>query len=190
VGIRCGERAALNSAVFFDRDGVLNAAVVRDGRPHPPPSVDELQIDPDAAASIERLRGIGFKIIVVTNQPDVARGTTSRSAVEAINERLLRTLPIDALATCYHDGNDACACRKPKPGMLLSAASTHDVDLAASYIIGDRWSDIAAGQAAGCRTVWIERRYTERTPELPDAHVLSLAAACNWIMDDYYASRA
>jgi D-glycero-D-manno-heptose 1,7-bisphosphate phosphatase len=168
----------------------LNAAVVRNGRPHPPPSVEELQIDPDAPASIERLRGFGFKIIVVTNQPDVARGTTSRSAVEAINERLAEALAIDELATCFHDGHDGCPCRKPKPGMLLSAASAHGIDLRASYMVGDRWSDIAAGQAARCRTVWIARGYAERPPELPDARVDSLAAACNWIIDDCHPSRA
>jgi D-glycero-D-manno-heptose 1,7-bisphosphate phosphatase len=179
-----GGRNALTRAVFFDRDGVLNDAVVRSGHPFPPASVDELRIDPAAPVLISRLRANGFAIVVVTNQPDVARGKTTRASVEAINLRLTTELAIDALYVCYHDSADACDCRKPKPGMILEASQTHEIDLERSYMVGDRWSDIAAGRDARCKTVWIERGYEEKEPQDADAHVFTLTAACNWILDD------
>ncbi len=174
----------MTRAVFFDRDGVLNDAVVKNGHPFPPASVDELRIDSAAPESIARLRDRGFAIVVITNQPDVARGTTSRDAVEAINDRLAAELAIDAIYTCFHDNTDACECRKPKPGMLLAAARDHGIDLGSSYVVGDRWSDVAAGREARCRTVWIERGYDEKQPLDADARVASLASACDWIVND------
>ena len=179
-----GSASSLTRAVFFDRDGVLNEAVVRNGRPHPPAGLAELRIDAAAAACIVQLRAAGFAIFVVTNQPDVARGTTARETVDAINTHVAASLDVDAVYVCYHDTADACACRKPKPGMLLAAASEHGVDLERSYLIGDRWSDVAAGREARCRTVWLERGYAEREPDRPDARVASLRAACDWILDD------
>jgi D-glycero-D-manno-heptose 1,7-bisphosphate phosphatase len=179
-----GRDNSLTRAVFFDRDGVLNAAIVKAGRPFPPAGIDELRIDAAAAPSLATLRERGFSIVVVTNQPDVARGTATREQVEAINERLVAELPIDAVYVCYHDNADACECRKPKPGLLVAAARERDIELARSYMVGDRWSDVAAGRQARCRTVWIERGYDEQEPLNADARVTSLAAACNWILDD------
>jgi D-glycero-D-manno-heptose 1,7-bisphosphate phosphatase len=179
-----GGSRPLTPAVFFDRDGVLNASIVRAGKPHPPPGVDDLRIDPAAPIVLPQLRAAGFAIIVITNQPDVARGTTTRERVDAINASITAALPIDALYVCFHDTADACDCRKPKPGMLLEAARTHGLDLARSYVVGDRWSDIAAGRTAGCKTVWIDRKYEEKSPQDADANVFTLTAACNWILDD------
>lgn len=164
--------------MFLDRDGVLNEAVVRAGKPYPPSGVDELTIYPEAASALRRLRDAGFALVVVTNQPDVARGTQTRAAVDAINSELRRCLPLDEIRVCYHDDADACDCRKPKPG-LLTAAPVHD--LARSFMVGDRWRDIEAGQRAGCRTVFIERDYHERQPTA-DAHVRSLSEAAAWIL--------
>lgn len=174
----------MNRAVFFDRDGVLNAAIVRDGRPYPPATAAETQLDPQASEVIRALRERGFAIVVVTNQPDVARGTTTRGAVEAINDRVRAELGVDAIYTCFHDRGDSCMCRKPLPGMLLTAAREHALDLGASYLVGDRWSDIVAGRDARCKTIWLERDYTERQPECFDARFRSLSAACDWIIDD------
>ncbi len=176
--------AALKPAVFFDRDGVLNAAVVRDGKPYPPTVPEELAIDSDAARVVADLRARGFMVVVVTNQPDVARGTTTAAAVDAINERLRAAVGVDAVYTCVHDNQDGCACRKPKPGMLLRAARELGLDLDASYMVGDRWSDIEAGRRARCRTVWIERSYAECSPVGHDAGVASLTEAWRWICDD------
>lgn len=171
-------------AVFFDRDGVLNAALVRERKPYPPRSVDDLEIDTDAEAVVARLRQRSFESIVFTNQPDVARGALQRSDVETIHRRLGARVAIDAFYVCYHDDADACACRKPEPGMLLSASTDRGIDLRRSYVVGDRWRDIEAGRRAGCRTIWIDRNYDERPPDKPDCRVSSLLEAYEWIVHD------
>jgi D-glycero-D-manno-heptose 1,7-bisphosphate phosphatase len=169
-------------AVFFDRDGVLNKAVVRDGRPFPPASADEVEITAGAEDATRALKDAGFLLIVVSNQPDVARGTTSRESVEAINARLAAVLPIDRFVMCYHQDSDNCDCRKPKPGMLLSSARELDIDLASSFLVGDRWRDIEAGKAAGCATIFIDYSYDERRPERPGHKASSLAEAVDIIL--------
>lgn len=172
----------MRSAAFLDRDGVINRAFVRAGKPHPPANLGELEVLPGVARSLERLREAGFLSIVVTNQPDVARGATPRSAVEAINARLSEELALDAIYVCWHDDSDACSCRKPQPGLLLQAARDCNVDLKKSFMVGDRWRDIEAGQRAGCRTVWINRNYDERAPLGTDYETDGLPAALDWIM--------
>lgn len=169
-------------AVFLDRDGVINAAVVRDGRPYPPDSAAALQILPGVSEALARLKSAGFLLIVVSNQPDVARGTTTREAVEAINAALAASLPIDEFRMCYHDSGDACACRKPKPGMLLDAARAWDIDLAGSFMVGDRWRDVDAGRGAGCRTVFVDHAYAEQQPERADLRVASLLEAVPFLL--------
>jgi D-glycero-D-manno-heptose 1,7-bisphosphate phosphatase len=158
-------------AVFLDRDGVLNEAVLRDGRPHPPTTADELVLRPGVAAACARLREAGYLLVMVTNQPDIARGTTTRAAVDRINDHLVAELGLDAVAVCPHDDADTCACRKPAPGLILEAAERLGVDLGASLMVGDRWRDIAAGAAAGVTTVWVRSTYREQAPRDPD-HVI------------------
>ena len=170
-------------AVFLDRDGVINRAVVRDGRPYPPSSLAELELLPDVHEALARLRSAGFRLIVVTNQPDVARGAQTREAVEAIHAALLAAgLPIDDFRVCYHDDGDRCDCRKPEPGLLLAAAREHDLDLTASFMIGDRWRDVEAGRRAGCTTIFIDYGYAEVEPSLPDLRVKSLNEGVDWIL--------
>jgi len=170
-------------AVFLDRDGVLNEAVVRNGKPYPPGSAGEVRIIADAPAALRRLKARGLPLIVVTNQPDVARGTQTAEAVEAIHDRLRRELPIDDVLSCFHDDPDACTCRKPLPGLILEGARRHGIAPEASFMIGDRWRDIDAGKSAGCRTVWIDRGYHERRPaQAPDAVAGSLSEAVTWIL--------
>jgi len=179
MGIDTGTRRA----VFLDRDGVINRAVVRDGRPYPADRVEDLDLLPGVPEALALLKAAGYLLIVVTNQPDVARGTQSRSAVEAIHARLASLLPIDEFRTCYHDDADACACRKPKPGMILEAASAHGVDLQVSVMVGDRWRDITAGKRAGCATVFLDYGYDEAKPAAPDAVFTSLSEAADWILE-------
>lgn len=169
-------------AVFLDRDGVLNRAPVREGRPHPPASVDELEILPGVPQALAALSAAGYRLVVVSNQPDVARGTATREGVEAINQRLASALPIDRFIVCYHDGGEGCACRKPRPGMLHVGAAELGIDLAASWMVGDRWRDVEAGEAAGCRTIFIDYGYAERRPARYDARVGSLESAARLIL--------
>jgi D-glycero-D-manno-heptose 1,7-bisphosphate phosphatase len=170
-------------AVFLDRDGVLNEAIVREGRPYSPVTIDELKLVPDAAAALGRLKAAGFLLIVVTNQPEVARGTQSRAMVEAMNSAIAGELPLDGFFTCWHDDPDGCSCRKPKPGLLEEAAGRLGIDLGRSFLVGDRWRDVDAGAAAGCRTVLIEHHYQERAPDhAPDHRSATLAGAVDWIL--------
>lgn len=171
------------SAVFLDRDGVLNEAVVRNGKPHPPAVPADLRIPAGTAQALARLKERDFLLLVVTNQPDVARGTQQRQTVEEIGRRLRAELPLDDVLTCYHDDQDACDCRKPRPGLMTRAAQRYGIDLSRSYLIGDRWRDVDAGANAGCRTVWIDRGYAEQAPvSVPDARVGSLSEAVDWIL--------
>ena len=169
------------SAIFLDRDGVINRAVVRDGKPYPPANLAEMEILPDVSNALSKLHKAGFMLIVVTNQPDVARGKLSQAAVEEINEHLTSHLPIDEFRTCYHDNDDGCNCRKPLPGNLLAAAREHNIDLNSSYMIGDRWRDIEAGQMAGCKTIFIDYNYDEKQPASFDYCVKSLKEAVDII---------
>jgi D-glycero-D-manno-heptose 1,7-bisphosphate phosphatase len=172
----------MRRAVFLDRDGVLTRALVRDGIAYAPVTPAEMEIDADAPAALAQLKAAGFLLVVITNQPDVSRGITRREDVETMHAMLRAALPLDAFFVCYHDNADECGCRKPRPGMLLAAAAEHGIDLAESFMVGDRWRDVDAGAAAGCRTVWIDRGYRERPPEhAPNARVDGLRAAADWI---------
>jgi transaldolase len=181
---------ALRPAVFLDRDGVINAAVVRAGKPYPPARVEDVVILPGVAGALAELRRAGFALVVVTNQPDVARGTQTRAAVDAIHARLRAELPLDAIYSCFHDDHEACACRKPAPGMLRDAARDLGLDLARSVLVGDRWRDVEAGIAAGCRTVFVDYGYAERQPAVVDAKVGSLAEGAAWILQEVKAMTA
>jgi D-glycero-D-manno-heptose 1,7-bisphosphate phosphatase len=169
-------------AVFLDRDGVLNAAVVRDGRPHPPASEADVVVLDGVPEACRRLSGAGLKLICITNQPDIARGTQDPAVVAAINRRLAERLGLDEVVVCPHDDADDCACRKPRPGMILAAAARHDVDLARSVTVGDRWRDVEAGRSAGTRTVFIDQHYDERRPEHADLTVGDLKESVPWIL--------
>lgn len=175
--------SAMPRAVFLDRDGVINQAWVREGRPYPPTTVDAVTLLPGVGQALADLKAAGYRLVVVTNQPDVARGTLARAAVEAIHAHLGALLPIDEFRTCFHDDADGCACRKPRPGLLQAAARDHGIDLAASYMVGDRWRDTEAGRAAGCRTIFIDHCYDERRPQNCDLSTGSLAQAARHILD-------
>ena len=172
-----------NRAVFLDRDGVINQAIIRDEKPYPPATIDELVIAPEARGSLDDLKRAGFILIVVTNQPDVARGLQTLEAVETIHTALRKALPLDDFFVCIHDDWAHCDCRKPQPGLLFKASREYDVDLSRSFMIGDRWRDVEAGANAGCATIWIDNGYRERQPSVePSAMVKSLRAAADWIL--------
>ncbi|EKD71528.1 MAG: hypothetical protein ACD_46C00168G0004 [uncultured bacterium] len=172
----------MSRAIFLDRDGVLNNAIVKNGKPYPPSTLNEVVIADDVLPSLQILKHMGYLLIGATNQPDVARGTADKALVESINQYLMNMLPLDVIRICYHDDADDCACRKPSPGLLTEAASEYQIDLNNSFMIGDRWKDIEAGQRAGCKTIWIDRGYQENfSAEPADVRVNSLSEATRWI---------
>jgi D-glycero-D-manno-heptose 1,7-bisphosphate phosphatase len=172
-----------NPAVFLDRDGVLNEPLIRYGKPHSPRELRQFAIKAEARASLDSLKRAGFLLVVVTNQPDIARGSASRAEIDAMNSKLAAHLPLDAIEICEHDDKEACDCRKPKPGMLLRASREFGIDLARSFMVGDRWRDAEAGRRAGCRTVLIGEGYGEMFPCAPTVKVASLGAAAAWILE-------
>ncbi len=170
-------------AVFLDRDGVLNKAIIKQGKPYPPESREELIIMSDAYSALTKLSKAGYLLIAATNQPDVARGKTSKAWVNAVNQTLMTQLPLDDFRVCFHDDKDLCLCRKPLPGLLLDAASEHGIDLKDSFMIGDRWKDIEAGQRAGCKTIWLNHSYAEISPNPPPNYTAyTLTKAADWII--------
>jgi D-glycero-D-manno-heptose 1,7-bisphosphate phosphatase len=154
------------AAVFLDRDGTLIRGPVIDGRPGSIDKPEDLELEDGAEEACAALRAAGFLLVVVTNQPDIARGKQTREGVERIHERLREALPLDEIGVCPHDDFDGCACRKPLPGMLLDAAARLSIDLAASFLVGDTWRDIEAGRRAGCMTVVIDREYSGPMPDM------------------------
>ena len=179
-GTRNAEKAR---AVFLDRDGVVSRSIVRDGLPFAPMALDDFEILPEAPEACVRLKRAGFLLVVVTNQPEVGRGTMDQRVVEAMHEQLRRALPVDGIEVCYHSGRGEapCDCRKPRTGMLVTAARKLNIDLARSWMVGDRWRDIDCGFAAGCRTVFIDRSYAESLKQAPDFKVHDLAEAAEII---------
>jgi D-glycero-D-manno-heptose 1,7-bisphosphate phosphatase len=169
-------------AVFLDRDGVLNEAIVRDGKPCPPRDLSELVITLGARAALEELKREGFSLVVVTNQPDVRRGTAKRADVDNINAHRATLLPLDAIEVCEHDDTEQCDCRKPKPGMILRAREKFGLDLVRSFMVGDRWRDIEAGRRVGCRTILIGDGYGESFSCAPTIKLPSLPRAASWII--------
>lgn len=177
----------MTRAVFLDRDGVINRAIERDGFPYAPTSLSEFEIYPEIPAACAKLKAAGFLLIVATNQPDVGRGTMKQEVVESIHAEMRRQLPLDRVEVCYHSGysDSECDCRKPKPGLLLRAARELDIDLAQSWMVGDRWRDIDCGHAAGCHTILIDRHYTEKLHEQPDFSAGNLGEAADIILREY-----
>lgn len=169
-------------AVFLDRDGVLNEVIVREGKPSAPCTLAEFKILPGVSDSLRQLKSEGFLLIVVTNQPDVARGSVNRDVVESMHRQLKSILPLDDIKACYEIESAGSYCYKPKPGMLLDAAEERAIDLSKSYMVGDRWRDVGCGRAAGCFTIFIDRGYNEPLRDIPDAICRDLREAAVLIL--------
>jgi D-glycero-D-manno-heptose 1,7-bisphosphate phosphatase len=173
----------VRNAVFLDRDGIINHAIVRDGRPFAPLTLEGFTLYEEVGAALEIVNTLDFVPIVVTNQPDVATGKISQKLVEAMHDKILHAYPIKAVKVCFHLDHHGCRCRKPQAGMLFEAAADYHLNLAGSYMIGDRWRDIAAGHAAGCHTIFVDRGYQEKSPEHPHVVVKSLLEAAHYIAE-------
>jgi D-glycero-D-manno-heptose 1,7-bisphosphate phosphatase len=179
-----GASTKAERAVFLDRDGVLVVPEFRDGRSFAPRRLEDFGFYASAKQCVERLKAADYRLVVVTNQPDVGNGLVAQSVVEEMHQRLLRELPVDEIRVCYHRQDDDCSCRKPRPGLLLEAAARLGLDLSRSVMIGDRASDVDAGIAAGCKTVFIDLGYREPRPERADFVVTSLSEATEIVLNE------
>jgi len=173
----------MTRAVFLDRDGVINATKVEHGKPYPPKNLEEFVVLPKVSEALHALKSAGFLLFVITNQPDVARGKTKLSVAEEINKFIIESFPISEIYTCYHDDEDACDCRKPKPGNIIKAANLYEVDIQRSFMVGDRWRDVDAGESAGCKTIFIDYGYEEKRPVNYDYKASSLYEAAIIILE-------
>jgi D-glycero-D-manno-heptose 1,7-bisphosphate phosphatase len=168
-----------NRAVFFDRDGVINKLIYRDGRPTSPRNIAEFEFEPGVESALKRLSAAGFKLFVVTNQPELVRGLLTNEALGLMTDRIMNVLKIDEVRICPHDNDDGCGCRKPRPGMLVELADKYDLSLKESYIIGDTWKDSTAGSNAGCKSIILARPYNLKDPA--DWRVQDLSSAVDLI---------
>ncbi|MFA5859280.1 MAG: HAD-IIIA family hydrolase [Elusimicrobiota bacterium] len=169
-------------AVFFDRDGVLNKAIIRNGNPQSPKRIEDFCIIDSAKSVVSELKSLGFVTLVVTNQPDITRKIMTWDELNKMNEYLKLNCGIDEVIVCPHDDKDKCGCRKPEPGMILSAAKKWDIDIKESFFIGDLWRDIDAGRNAGCRTILIDYEYNRELK--PDFRAKNLVDAKNIIIEN------
>jgi len=183
-----GKHEVARRAVFLDRDGVINRALMRNGRPYPPSRVEDFELHDDVVSGCERLKAANFLLVVITNQPDVGRGKQSRETIQAMHLKMQSALPsLDRIEICYHAGErygEPCNCRKPRTGLILRSAAALRIDLGASYVIGDRWRDVDCARAAGCRAIFIQRGYEESLREVPDFTVLNFNDAVNALLRD------
>ena len=168
-------------ALFFDRDGVLNRVVARDGGWYSPRTLDEFRLASDLPSVAARLKGREFPVLVVSNQPDIARGRMTTETLAAMNAQVQAVLNPDEIYCCTHDDADNCTCRKPKPGAFLALAGTWDVDLPRSVLIGDTAKDMQAGRAAGLATVLIDTDYNRGVEA--DRHATTLLGAVETALD-------
>jgi D-glycero-D-manno-heptose 1,7-bisphosphate phosphatase len=175
-----GKHEVTQPAVFLDRDGVINRVAIRNGMPYPPSRVEEFELYEDVADGCARLKAANFLLVVISNQPDVGRGTQNREAVEAMNLKMQTALPLlDRVEVCYHAGE-----RYGQSGLILRAVAELRIDPKRSYVIGDRWRDVDCARAAGCRAIFIQRGYKESLREAPDCTVSNFDEAVSAVLRD------
>jgi D-glycero-D-manno-heptose 1,7-bisphosphate phosphatase len=169
-------------AVFLDRDGVLNRAFVQGATPVPPRRREDFELLPGVVETCRAFAEAGLALVVVTNQPDLVRGSLDPAELEAMHETLRAALPLDDVVVCPHDSSEGCWCRKPRPGMILDAARRLGLDLDHSVGVGDRWRDVEAAHRAGIHAVHIDWGHGEALRDSPDARFGSLLEARDHVL--------
>jgi len=179
---KSGYEVVIRRAVFLDRDGVINRGHLENGKCYAPRKVNDFHLLPYVRESVARLKGAGFLVFVITNQPDINNGLVSAQTVELMHDILRKKTRVDGIYVCPHTQKENCECRKPKPGLILKAAGRFDVELAESFVLGDRASDVEAGHAVGSRTIFIDRNYKERKPVNQEFTAPSIRSATSYIL--------
>ena len=179
-------RSLDKKGVFLDRDGVINRAILVNGLPKSPKSVGEIEILDGVVEAVKAIKTLKLIPVVITNQPDVARNITSQNQANQINYQIGLATGIEHFYTCFHDDNDKCNCRKPAPGLIYQAVNDLSLDIQKSYLVGDRWKDISAGQAAGCKTFFIDYGYPDKKPEGNFTRVKSLTDVVRILEGELY----
>lgn len=155
----------INRAIFFDRDGIMIKAPVKNGYPKSTKTIHEIKIIPGIKKICKSLKK-KFKLIMITNQPDFERKQNTKKNINCINNYLKSYLNLDSVYVCYSN-NEKCKNRKPNPGMILKAKKKYNLNLKDSYVVGDRWRDVDAGHKAGCKTIFIDYKYKEKLRSKP-----------------------
>ncbi len=178
----------MTRALFLDRDGILDELVFYENTAEweAPRTLDDVQMIDGVTAPLQRFAAAGWLLVIVTNQPSAAKGKTTLEALRDVHARVVASLgvPIARSYECFHHPRDGCACRKPSPYFLREAARELDVDLAASWMVGDQDSDLACGRAAGCRVALIEHpgSANKRGAIEPDLRVANLSELASVIL--------
>ncbi len=165
-------------AIFLDRDGVINKLILESGISRSPRLIEEFIINSEIPHFIATFKNLGYLILVITNQPEVSRGLVSKEQVEEFHRLIFDLLVIDDIFVCWHDKDDECSCRKPKPGLLIEAKQKYDIDMVNSFFIGDRTIDFDAAKAAGTNGIL----YTESTVFKWNEAFNSLTGIMNYIL--------
>jgi D-glycero-D-manno-heptose 1,7-bisphosphate phosphatase len=164
----------VNKAVFLDRDGIVNRALIINKKPYPPLSVSDTFPIKEISELIKSWHDKGYLVIVITNQPDVANHLVEKSEVDKINRYLKSLVGFDDIFVCYHSEKDNCDCRKPKVGLFKQAKEKYNIAFSKSWMIGDRKKDIDAGKKIGCQTIFVDYDYDEKKPKNFDYTVESV----------------
>ena len=172
----------MNKAVFLDRDGVINKPIVIEGKSYAPQSLKDFKIFPKVKVAVKKLRNNGFKVFVISNQPDIGNKLIKKKTLNQMHKLLKSKVPVNKIYFCPHTRNDKCKCRKPNPGMIIKASKDSGILLKESYVIGDRKTDIDAGLKAGCKTIFVNHNYVEKKPTKQEKTVKSLHAAVKYIL--------
>jgi len=171
-----------NKCVFLDRDGVINLPIVINKKPYSPRRIEEFIFTSEIKNLISKVVNHGYKVIVITNQPDIASGDLSESLLNYFHQRIIDEMLVDDIFVCKHLSSDNCNCRKPKPGLILEAALKHKINLKESFFIGDRWKDVDAANNVECHSIFIDYGYREKLKTVPKNCVKNLNAAFEVIL--------
>jgi D-glycero-D-manno-heptose 1,7-bisphosphate phosphatase len=167
-------------AIFLDRDGILNKAIVINKKPKSPKNLSELVLNKSLKKFLLDAKK-SYYLICVTNQPEVGRKKFSKTEIKKINNFIKVFFNLDDIFTCYHEKDNICNCRKPKIGLLLKSKKKYNINLKKSIVIGDRWKDIAMGKKAGCKTIFVDYNYNENLKDRPDVTVNNIKKLINHV---------